>query len=311
MEYRRVGRTGLKVSAVSIGGWLTFGARVDETASLDILRAALDEGVNFIDLADVYGAGRAERTVGRLLGEARRDALVVSSKCYWPMGQGPNNRGLSRKHILESCEGSLRRLGTEYLDLYFCHREDDDTPLDETVRAMDDLVHQGKILYWGTSCWSARRLLRTGAMASMRGFYGPVVEQPQYSLLERGPEKGLFRTASGLGMGIVVWSPLAGGALTGKYDDGLPEGTRGAETEWLDRHLAGDGRKRLRRFSEIASDLGVRPAQLALAWCLRRPEVTSVITGATRVEQVLENVKAVDVELPREVQGELDTLFPR
>ena len=230
MEHRRLGNTGLKVSAVSIGGWLTFGKSVDEEATRRISRAAIDGGVSFVDLADVYGPdGAAERTVGAILPDYRRSALVISSKVFWPTGEGPNDRGLSRKHIMESCERSLKRLGTDYIDLYFCHREDPETPLEETARAMDDLVRQGKILYWGTSCWSASTLLKTHALAGLRGLYAPVVEQPRYNLLRRDVERRVMPVAKRLGMGLVVWSPLASGALTGKYDEGVPEGSRGAD----------------------------------------------------------------------------------
>lgn len=312
MEHRRIGNTGLKVSAVSIGGWLTFGARVDLSASRRILSAAIDRGVDFVDLADVYGEdGAAERTVGEILKGHRRSALVVSSKVFWPTGPGANERGLSRKHIVESCHASLRRLGTDYLDLYFCHREDPETPLEETARAMDDLVHQGKVLYWGTSCWSAGALLKTHAIAGLRNLYAPVVEQPRYSLLERDVERRVMPVARRLGMSLVVWSPLAGGALTGKYDDGVPEGSRGATTKWLDGYLTEANRPKLRRFSAIARELSCTPSQLALAWCLLRPEVASVITGATRPEQLEENLGALEVKVPDEVRRELETLFPR
>lgn len=312
MEHRRLGNAGLKVSAISIGGWLTFGKRVDVEATRRILATAIDHGVDFIDLADAYGPdGAAERTVGSAIAELRRSALVISSKVFWPTGEGANDRGLSRKHVIESCERSLARLGTDYLDLYFCHREDPDTPLEETARAMDDLVHQGKILYWGTSCWSAGALLKAHALAGLRNLYAPVVEQPPYNLLSRGVERRVMPVAKRLGMGLVVWSPLAGGALTGKYDDGIPEDSRGATTKWLEDALSDENRPKLRRFSAIARELGCAPSQLALAWCLRRPEVASVITGATRPEQVIENVKAIDVTIPDDVLRELDELFPR
>lgn len=312
MEHRRLGNSGLKVSAISIGGWLTFGKGVDETTTHRILRTAIDHGVDFIDLADVYGPdGAAERTVGTLLPELRRSALVLSSKVFWPTGPGANERGLSRKHIVESCEASLRRLGTDYLDLYFCHREDPDTPLEETARAMDDLVRQGKVLYWGTSCWSAGTLLKAHALASLRGLHAPIVEQPRYNLMARDVERRVMPVARRVGMGLVVWSPLAGGALSGKYDDDIPEGSRGATSKWLDEYLSEERRPKLRRFGAIARELGCAPAQLALAWCLRRPEVASVITGATRPEQVVENLGALEVRIPDDVLRELDSLFPR
>lgn len=311
MEHRRLGNTGLKVSAISIGGWLTFGKGIDEDATRRVLRVAIEQGIDFIDLADVYASGAAESAVGTLLPELRRSSLVISSKVFWPMGPGPNDRGLSRKHIMESCEASLRRLGTDYLDLYFCHREDPETPLEETVRAMDDLVRQGKVLYWGTSCWNAGTLLKAHALTTLRGFHAPVVEQPRYNLMARDVERRVMPVVRRLGMGLVVWSPLAGGALTGKYDDGIPEGSRGATSKWVDEYLSEERRPKLRRFGTIARELGVTPAQLALAWCLRRPEVASVITGATRPEQVEENVGAAEVKVPEDVLRELDQLFPR
>jgi len=313
MEHRRVGNTGLKISAISIGGWLTFGKSVDPSATGRILATAIDHGIDFIDLADVYGDdGAAERAVGAAIKDLRRSSLVLSSKVFFPTGPGANDRGLSRKHIMESCEQSLRRLGTDYLDLYFCHREDPETPLEESVRAMDDLVHQGKILYWGTSCWHGRTLLKAHALAGLRNLYAPIVEQPRYSLLSRGVERRIMPLVKRLGMGLVVWSPLAGGALTGKYDEGIPEGSRAASMpSWLEEALNEENRPKLRRFSAIARELGCAPSQLALAWCLRRPEVASVITGATRPEQVVENVKAVEVQIPGDVLRELDELFPR
>lgn len=311
MEYRRLGSSGLKVSAVSIGGWLTFGKHVGEDDTARILAAAIDHGVSFVDLADAYGGGAAEEAVGKALADVRRSSLVISSKCFWPTGPGPNDRGLSRKHVFESVEASLKRLRTDYLDLFFCHREDPETPLEETVRALDDLIKQGKILYWGTSCWGAGTLLKTHALCGLRGHYAPVVEQPRYNLLVRGIESRVMPVASRLGMGLVCWSPLAGGALTGKYDDAVPEGSRGAETEWLDEYLTDETRPRLRRFSALAREVGMTPAQLALAWCLRREEVSSVITGATKVAHIESNAEAAGRELPDDVLDELDQLFPR
>lgn len=227
MNYRKMGRTGLKISSVSIGGWLTLGGSVGSEDSARILRRAVDGGVNFIDLADVYSAGAAEQVAGAAIQGIDRSSLVLSSKVFGRMGDGPNERGLSRKHIIESCEASLRRLGTDYLDLYFCHRPDPETPLEETVRAMDDLVHRGKVHYWGTSVWPAELLDDAHDLCDRRGFYPPLVEQPQYSLLERGIEASVLPAARRLGMGLVVWSPLAGGLLTGKYDDGVPPGAAG------------------------------------------------------------------------------------
>jgi voltage-dependent potassium channel beta subunit len=315
VEYRNVGRTGLKVSALSIGGWITLGGTVDVDASVAILREAEHGGINFIDLADIYAKGEAEKATGRYLadytstpGQSRAD-WVISSKVFWPMSDNPNNRGLSRKHIIESCEASLRRLGTDYLDLYFCHRFDDTVPLDETVRAMDDLVRQGKILYWGTSVWSADQLRDAHSVASAHGAYAPIVEQPCYNLLDRHIEDEVVPAAIELGMGLVVWSPLAQGVLTGKYDQGIPEGSRAAMTRWLDQSLVDETLERSRRFSALAAEAGVEPAQLALAWTLAQPGITSVITGASRPEQVRANLGANDIALTDALRSAIEQIF--
>jgi voltage-dependent potassium channel beta subunit len=310
MKYRNVGHSGLQISAVSIGGWLTFGGSLDKETTRGILDAAIDAGINFVDLADVYSQGKAEKAAGKALARYPRHELVISSKVFGRMSDDVNDRGLSRKHIMESVEGSLERLRTEYLDIYFCHRADPSTPLEETVRAMDDLVHQGKILYWGTSVWSAGDLSKASELAEARNLFAPRVEQPQYSLLERDIEKDVLPTCAEHGIGVVTWSPLAGGALTGKYDDGVPEGSRAATTEWMKEYLSEQNLPKLREFSGLARDLGVEPGQLALAWILRRPEIASVITGATRPEHVASNVQAVDVEVSDELARQLDRLFP-
>ena len=309
MKYRQVGQSGLRVSEVSIGGWLTFGKSVADETAHDILRVAIDEGINFIDVADIYAKGESERVVGELIRDYRRSDLVISSKVYWPMSDGVNDRGLSRKHIMESVEGSLRRLGTDYLDIYFCHRWDEHVPLDETLRAMEDLVRQGKVLYWGTSMWSGAQLSEAHERAEHWRAYAPTVEQPRYNLIHREIEADVLPTAKELGMGLVVWSPLAQGILTGKYNDGIPDDSRGANSSWLENDLNEENLERTRKFCEMASELSLSPAQLALAWCLTRPEVASVITGASRSRQVRDNVKAVQIELEDEVRQTLDDLF--
>lgn len=310
MQYRRVGTSGLKVSAISLGGWITFGGTIDEPTTRRILASAVERGINFIDLADAYARGGAERMVGRILPEYERSRLVISSKLFWPMSDDPNDRGLSRKHIRESVERSLRNLGTDYLDLYFCHREDPETPLGETARAMDDLVRQGKILYWGTSVWSAANLRAVTELCRANGFVPPTVEQPQYSLLERGIEAEVLPTARELGVGLVVWSPLAGGMLTGKYDQGVPAGSRGATSRWLEPYLNEGVLARVRAFTALARERSVAPSNLALAWLLGRPEVSSVITGATRPEQLEQNLAALEVELDDATRRRLVELFP-
>ncbi len=309
MEYRFVGKTGLRVSSVSIGGWLTFGKSVGDEDAHDILRAALDAGINFIDVADIYAKGESERVVGSFIRDIKRSDLVISSKVFWPMSENPNDRGLSRKHIFESVEKSLRRLGTDYLDIYYCHRFDPNTPVEETVRAMDDLVRQGKVLYWGTSMWEAGQLEEAAQTAERRNAYAPVVEQPRYNLIHREIEDEVMGTCEDLGMGLTVWSPLAQGLLTGKYNDGVPEGSRGAESDWLKNDLNEANIERIKQFCGIAQEVGVSPAQLALAWCLSRPQVSSVITGATRSSQVRDNVAAAGLELDGEVVSRLDALF--
>lgn len=312
MPYRRLGEAGIKVSALSLGGWTTFGSSVtDPATAAAILRAAYEAGVTFFDIADVYARGEAERVMGSVLRQFPRHELVLSSKVFWPMSDDVNDRGLSRKHILESVEKSLKRIGTDYLDLYFCHRWDTDTPLEETARAMDDLIRQGKILYWGTSEWTGAQLRAAHAVAERRNLSAPVVEQPQYNLLVRDKVEGDVRpAASELGMGLVVWSPLASGVLTGKYDDGIPSGTRLDRIEWLRQSgLTDERRERVKRFGQLAADSGISRARLALAWTLAQPGVSSVITGATAPEQLAENLAALSVTLSDELRVGLDAIF--
>jgi voltage-dependent potassium channel beta subunit len=297
MEYRRMGRSGLRLSAVSLGAWVTFGAQIDERAAAEILHRAYELGVNYFDNADVYAEGQAEIVMGKAIRDLPRESLVISSKVFWASMPGPNGRGLSRKHILESCHASLRRLGLDYLDLYFCHRFDSETTIEETVRAMDDLVHQGKVLYWGTSEWRAGQIAQACGLARANGLYPPAVEQPHYNLLVRRiVEDELAPLANDLGLGLVTWSPLRSGLLSGKYAGGIPEGSRFSlqDYTWLRRLLSEDNLAKVRDLDGVASDLGVTPAQLAIAWILRLPQVSSVITGATQVRQVEENVRAVE-----------------
>jgi len=312
MPYRRVGSAGIRVSALSLGGWTTFGASVNDDASVrSILRRAFDAGINFFDIADVYAKGEAERRMGTVLRELPRHELVLSSKVFWPMSDAPNDRGLSRKHIFESIDKSLRRIGTDYLDFYFCHRFDNDVPLEETVRALDDLVRAGKVLYWGTSEWSGAQLRDAHAIADRRNLYAPVVEQPQYSLLARHKfEHDVRPQAQALGMGLVVWSPLASGVLTGKYDDGIPAGSRLDRIEWLrDGFLQPEKLDRIRHLKVIADELGVSRARLALAWALHQPGVASVILGATSMAQLDENLGALDVAMTDDLSDRLGALF--
>ncbi len=304
-----MGRTGLKLSEISLGGWLTFGGQVDDDTAFACLDVAVEHGVNFIDLADVYARGNAERVFGRWLKGKKRSDFVISSKVYWPMSDNVNDRGLSRKHIMESVEGSLRRLGTDYLDIYFCHRHDPETPLEEVVRAMTDLVQQGKILYWGTSVWEADQI--EGAVDIAREWLGyqPFVEQPRYNMLDRHIEDAILPMCAEKGLGIVVWSPLAQGVLTTKYLDGIPEDSRATYSHWIKEDLTPENIARVKQLNAIAGDLGLTMPQLALAWILRRPEISSVITGASRPEQVEENVKASGVELPEDVLAEIERIL--
>jgi len=297
MHYRRLGRSGLKVSEISLGAWITFGGQVGQETTYNLVHAAYEAGVNFFDNADVYANGKAETEVGKVIKDLPREALVLSSKVFWPTMPGANGRGLSRKHITESVHASLKRLGTDYLDLYFCHRYDPDTPMDEIVRTMDDLIRQGKILYWGTSEWRAWQISLAFGAAGNHHLATPSMEQPQYNMFHRQRlETELAPICKDLGIGLTTWSPLYGGILSGKYKDGVPGGTR-ADMEkmgWFRDRITPERLATVRSLEEIASELGISVAQLAIAWLLRRKEVSSVITGATRLEQLQQNLAAAD-----------------
>lgn len=298
MHYRRLGRSGLKVSELSLGAWITFGNQVDEAHAVEIIKAAYEQGVNYFDNADVYAAGAAESVMGKAIKDLPRESLVISSKVFWPTMPGPNGRGLSRKHITESVHASLKRLQLDYLDLYFCHRFDVDSPVEEVVRTMDDLVHQGKILYWGTSEWTASQIVQAFAIARQYGLVPPTMEQPQYNMFHRERlEDELLPLAHEFGIGFTTWSPLYYGLLSGKYNAGIPEGSRAAMTEmgWIRDRFTPEKIDKVRKLTVMAVEMGVTTAQLALAWILHRKEVSSVITGATRVEQLDENLGAAEV----------------
>lgn len=295
MHYRRLGRSGLKVSEISLGAWVTFGNQIDEGTAAALVQAAYDQGVNFFDNADMYAAGQAEMVLGKAIRHIRREELVLSSKVFWPTTPGPNGRGLSRKHVVESLHASLDRLGVDYLDIYCCHRFDPDTPLEELVWTMDDLVHQGKILYWGTSGWEPAQVAQAYGTARQYGLIPPSVEQPQYNLFtRRRVEIELTPLCRELGIGLTTWSPLHYGILTGKYNNGIPEGSRAAlpEMGWIRNEITPERIAILRQFSGLAQEMELTPAQLSIAWVLRRKEVGSVITGATRPEQLDENIAA-------------------
>jgi len=300
MNYRRLGSSGLKVSELSLGAWVTYGGQVGEDVTLECMSIAYDAGVNFFDNAEVYARGNAEVLMGNVIKKMgwRRESLVLSSKVFWG-GKGPNDEGLSRKHILEACRNSLRRLQLDYLDLYFCHRPDPNTPIEETVRAMDDLIHQGKILYWGTSEWSAAGIMRAYAIAREHHLAPPQMEQPQYNMFHRDRvEKEYVPLYREIGLGTTIWSPLASGLLSGKYSKGVPEGTRATLKgyEWLLESVITPERiEKAKQLEPVAAELGCTMAQMALAWCLKNPNVSTVITGASRPEQVIENMKAIEV----------------
>lgn len=303
MDYRRLGRSGLRVSALSFGAWVTFGNQVGAAAARDMLALAYDAGINFFDNAEAYANGKAEEVMGaeiRALGWPR-DTYVVSSKVFWG-GKKPTQEGLSRKHVIEACHAALRRLQVDYLDLYFCHRPDPSTPVEETVRAMHTLIEQGKVLYWGTSEWSAVQIMEAHGIARQHHLTPPTMEQPQYNLLHRARvEREYARLYSEIGLGTTIWSPLASGVLTGKYLAGTPDGSRFTlqGMGWLRERFEGDAAARLhevvRKLGGVADELGVPLTHLALAWCLRNQNVSTVILGASRAEQLRENLGALDV----------------
>jgi len=306
LQYRAMGRSGVKLSAVSLGGWLTYGSTIDAARTSAIVRRAVDLGVNHIDTADVYAQGECETALGRALEGIRRSSLVLASKVFWPVGPGPNDQGLSRKHIHESCAASLKRLKTDYLDIYYCHRFDPEVQVEDVIRSMEDLIAQGKILYWGVSCWTTGQIRETIRLARI---HRPAVDQPPYNFFDRNVERDLLLTCAKEGVGVAVWSPLAQGVLTGKYLDGKPAGSRGANekvNKFMERYLRPDAAAAVKAFVALAKQAGLTPAQLALGWCLRRPEVTTAIVGATSVAQIEET--AVAGPLPKEILPALERL---
>lgn len=316
MEYRRLGKSGIKVSALSLGAWVTYGGQVGEEVAEQCMTAAYEHGVNFFDNAEAYANGNAEIVMGNVIKKIgwRREDLVVSTKIFWG-GAGPNNTGLSHKHIIEGANNALKRLQMDYVDLIFCHRPDQNTPIEETVRAMDQVVRSGKAFYWGTSEWSAAEIIRADGLARQYGLTPPMMEQPQYNMFERARfEKEYDILYRELGYGTTIWSPLASGLLSGKYNNGIPEGSRAtlAGYDWLRQNVITPERvEKVRQLAPIAGDLGCSLAQLALAWCLKNPNVSTVITGASRAEQVHENMKALDVvgKLTAEVMEKIETIL--
>lgn len=305
MLYRRMGSTGLKLSALSFGAWVTFGGRVGRSEARNLIAQAYDAGINFFDNAEVYAKGEAERLMGDVIADLRlpRDAWCVSSKVLWGSVDNPRptQMGLSRKHVTEACHAALKRLHVDYLDLYFCHRPDPETPVEETVLAMDALIRQGKVLYWGTSEWPAELIREAHRIARAQHLHAPSVEQPQYNLLHRERvELEYAPLCSELGMGTTVWSPLASGLLTGKYLDGVPDDSRFTTPgyEWLSRKLEEEPERRsrqLREFVALAAEYQATPAQLAITWCLANPQVSSVILGASKPAQLADNLGAIEL----------------
>jgi aryl-alcohol dehydrogenase-like predicted oxidoreductase len=312
MEFRHLGRSGLKVSEITFGNWVTHGVQVDDPTALATIHAALDAGITTFDTADAYAGTRAEAVMGEALKGQRREGIELFTKVYWPTGPGMNDRGLSRKHIMESCHASLRRLQTDYVDLYQAHRFDDETPLEETLRAFDDLVRQGKVLYVGVSEWTAGQIREAVRVAEKMGFDRIVSNQPQYSMLWRVIEPEVVPASQELGVGQIVWSPIAQGVLTGKYLPGQapPADTRATASEeganMVSRWLRDDVLTSVQGLLPIASDLGLTPAQLAVAWVLANPNVSSAIVGASRPAQIVDNAKASGVKLDAGVLTAID-----
>ena len=315
MEYRRVGRSGLKVSALSLGGWLEV-KYTEPTDLKHVVHTALEQGVNFIDLADLYSHGQVESMYGQLLSHYPRHQLVLSSKCSWAMSQGVNDCGLSRKHIMESVHQTLKRLKTDYLDLFICHRFDVDTPLDETVMAMSDLIRQGKILYWGTSMWTASQLRQAHQIALRENAYAPIVEQPLYNLYEQGIHLELISTVRELGMGLTVWSPFAGGLLAGRSKENLLEATHSlpefhqqSVQSWLHPWTDPLSQNQANAMFKIAQTYNVTSAQLALKWILKDQEISSVICQTSNPTHFQENAHVFSQSIPSEALNELDQIF--
>lgn len=316
MLYRRLGKSGVQVSVLSLGSWVTFGQQIGDDVAEALMKKAYESGVNFFDNAEAYANGKSELVMGKILAKMKwpRDTWLVSSKVFWG-GDKPNQSGLSRKHVIEGCHKALGRLQVDYLDLYFCHRPDPNTPIEETVFAMNDLIRQGKILYWGTSEWSAQELTEAWLVAKENHLVGPTMEQPQYNMFVRDRfEKEYAPLYQRFGLGTTIWSPLASGLLTGKYMDGAPKDAR-ANVEgmgWLSDALTGERAKKrvptLKALAEIAKELDLSMPRLAIAWCAKNPNVSTVILGASKVSQLEENLMAVDdlEKLTPEVMERID-----
>lgn len=320
MEYRSMGNTGLQLSVLSFGSWVTFAKQIDDFHSDRLMSVAYEHGVNFFDNAEVYSRGESEKMMGRVLRNKQweRSSYILSSKVFfgWRGDKNkPNQTGLGRKHVVEACHEALERLQTEYLDLFFCHRPDKNTPIEEVVRTMNNLIQQGKIFYWGTSEWSSAEIMEAHMVARQLGLEGPAVEQPQYNLLERQKmEADYYTIFKNIGMGITIWSPLASGLLTGKYNDGIPEDSRLALEgfEWLkDKTISKDRIARIRELQQVAEELETTLATLAIAWCISNPNVTTAILGATKEAQLTENLEALEVypRIDATLKERIDTIM--
>jgi voltage-dependent potassium channel beta subunit len=316
MNYRRLGKAGIKLSELSLGAWVTYGETVGQEVAEKCMAAAREHGVNFFDNAESYGHGQAETVIGNVIKKLRwrREDVVISTKIFWG-GEGPNDTGLSHKHVIEGVNNSLRRLQLDYVDLVFCHRPDRNTPIEETVRAMDRIIREGKAFYWGTSEWTAAEVMRADGLARQYGLTPPTMEQPQYNMFARDRiEKEYAILFRELGYGTTIFSPMASGLLSGKYNQGIPAGSRATLPgyDWLKEEMIQPERiEKVKQLVPLAKELGGNMAQLALAWCLKNPNVSTVITGASKPEQVHENMKAIDLvpSLTPEVMGRIDQIL--
>lgn len=311
MKYRKLGRTGLNVSEISLGSWLTYGGYVEKEKAVNSIHKAYELGINFFDTANVYERGQAEIVVGETLRNYSRESYVLATKVYGGMGDGPNDRGLSRKHIMEQCNASLKRLEHDYIDLYYCHRFDNETPLEETLRALDDLVTQGKVLYVGVSEWTAAQMVEAHAIADKSLLDRIVVNQPVYNMFNRYIEKEVIPMGTEKGISQVVFSPLAQGILTGKYRKGqeIPADSRAQSKNWNDNQITEEQLEKVEKLIKISEELGYKVSQLALAWILRQDNVASALIGASRPEQVEENCKASDIILSKDVIDSIETIL--